>query len=196
MANTLPNLIITISLIFFSLSTLVATAQDYSRYSRTLSKEDLGLNPEKFTHLHFYFHDTTEGKNPTVLTVAGAPNATRNTTTFFGDVVAMDDPLTVGPEISSKLIGRAQGIYTYTSQSEISMLVINNYIFLDGIYNGSTISVLGRNAIYTGVREMPIIGGTGVFRFARGYVQAKTYKFEPKISLDAIVEYDAYIFHY
>lgn len=193
MANTLPNLIISIFLIFFSLSTLVATSQ-YNSYSRTLSKEE--LKPEKLTHLHFYFHDITEGKNPTVLTVAGAPNATRNTTTFFGDVVVMDDPLTAGPEISSKLIGRAQGTYTYTSQSEISLLLINNYIFLDGIYNGSTITVLGRNAIYTNVREFSIIGGTGVFRFARGYVQARTYKFEPEISLDAIVEYDAYIFHY
>ncbi|CAI0402651.1 unnamed protein product [Linum tenue] len=38
----------------------------------------------------------------------------------------------------------------------------------------STLSILGRNAVWSPVREMPVIGGSGVFRFARGYAQART----------------------
>ncbi|XP_015901358.3 dirigent protein 22-like [Ziziphus jujuba] len=189
MANSI--LIFSTILLFLNL----VTAQNYS-FSRTLSPEELGIKPTKLTHLHFYFHDITEGPNSTVVTVAGAPEETRNTATFFGNVVVMDDPLTVGPELSSKLVGRAQGIYTYASQSDIGLLLVLNFIFMEGKYNGSTLSILGRNAILSKVREMPIVAGTGIFRFARGYVEARTYEFEPQISLNAIVEYNAYVYHY
>jgi hypothetical protein len=42
---------------------------------------------------------------------------------------------------------------------------------------------------------MPVVGGSGLFRFARGYAQANTYKYDVK-SGDAIVEYNVYVFHY
>jgi hypothetical protein len=42
---------------------------------------------------------------------------------------------------------------------------------------------------------MPVIGGSGLFRFARGYAQANTYSFDPK-SFVAVVEYNVYVFHY
>ncbi|KAL4370777.1 hypothetical protein AHAS_Ahas06G0099700 [Arachis hypogaea] len=62
-------------------------------------------------------------------------------------------------------------------------------------YNGSTVSLLGRNAVFSGVREMSIVGGSGVFRFARGYAQAKTVWLNTT-SGDAIVEYNVYVLHY
>jgi hypothetical protein len=42
---------------------------------------------------------------------------------------------------------------------------------------------------------MPIVGGSGLFRFARGYTQAKTYTVNLKTN-DAVVEYNVYVFHY
>ncbi|CAN1144351.1 Dirigent protein 22 [Linum perenne] len=57
-----------------------------------------------------------------------------------------------------------------------------NFAFVEGKYNGSTLSVLGRNAV-------------GVFRFARGYAKAKTRVFDLKTG-DAVVEYNVYVFHY
>ncbi|KAI3826335.1 hypothetical protein L1987_00382 [Smallanthus sonchifolius] len=80
---------------------------------------------------------------------------TNTSSTFFGAVVVIDDPLT----------------------------------------NGSTLSILGANSIFSKVREMPIVGGSGLFRFARGYAFAKTYSFNTT-SGDAVVEYDVYVLHY
>ncbi|KAF3442677.1 hypothetical protein FNV43_RR16594 [Rhamnella rubrinervis] len=63
-----------------------------------------------------------------------------------------------------------------------------------GKYNGSTLSILGRNAVLSKLSEMPIVGGTGVFRFASGYVQARA----PSAYLKTkyAVEFNVYAFHY
>ncbi|PKI26287.1 hypothetical protein CRG98_049024, partial [Punica granatum] len=66
-----------------------------------------------------------------------------------------------------------------------------NFVFIEGKYNGSTITILGRNPVFNAVREMPVVGGSGLFRFARGYVQLRTHNFDPKTG-DATVEYNAY----
>ncbi|CAH8278964.1 unnamed protein product [Arabidopsis lyrata] len=67
--------------------------------------------------------------------------------------------------------------------------------FKTGKYNGSTIMILGRNTVLSKVREMPVVGGSGMFRFARGYVEAQTKWFDIKTG-DATVEYKCYILHY
>ncbi|XP_068342312.1 dirigent protein 22-like [Pyrus communis] len=196
MAKTLQNLsstytiLITISFFFFS--TLVTSETHH--FSRPLSPSKHGLKREKLSHLHFYFHDILGGRTPTAIKVAEA--LTTNTSmTGFGTVVMIDDPLTIGPESSSKLVGKAQGIYASASQSEVGFLMALNFVFVEGKYNGSTLSVLGRNAVVSAVREMPIVGGSGLFRFARGYALASTHQFDIK-SGDAVVEYNVYVFHY
>ncbi|MQL41563.1 hypothetical protein EI012_27025, partial [Escherichia coli] len=112
-----------------------------------------------------------------------------------GLVVMTDDPLTVGPEPGSKLVGKAQGLYASAAQDELGLLMVMNLVFTEGKYNGSTLSVLGRNAVFSVVREIPIVGGSGLFRFARGYAQAKTHTINLKTG-DAVVEYSVYVFHY
>ncbi|KAM1096521.1 hypothetical protein TB2_013782 [Malus domestica] len=134
------------------------------------------------------------GRTPTAVQVAEAP-ITDTSMTGFGTVVMMDDPLTIGPESNSKLVGKAQGIYAVASQSEVGFLMALNFVFVEGKYNGSTLSVLGRNAVLSAVREMPIVGGSGLFRFARGYAHASTHQFDIKTG-DAVVEYNVYVFHY
>jgi len=193
MARTLTEVLIFLflSLILFPIT--LATARP-DTFSRNLSPKKLGLKREKLSHLHFYFHDTLSGKNPTAVPVAQAAT-TNKSSTSFGLVAMIDDPLTVKPEVSSKQVGRAQGIYASASQSEVSFLMVLNLFFTEGKYNGSTLSILGRNSIFSGIREMPIVGGSGLFRFARGYTQAKTYIANLKTN-DAIVEYNVYVFHY
>jgi hypothetical protein len=112
--------------------------------------------------------------------------------------VVLEDPLTVGPELKSNQIGKAQGFYLTVSQDavlELELVMGMTFAFTEGIYNGSTLSVLGRNTIGAPIREMPIIGGTGEFRFARGFLQAKTHSVDYHKG-DAHVEYDVYVFHY
>ncbi|KAK8633140.1 hypothetical protein V6N13_013994 [Hibiscus sabdariffa] len=163
-------------------------------FSRYISPLSLGLNkPEKLSHLHFYFHDIVAGKNVTAVRVAKAP--TTSNSHPFGAVTVIDDALTVSPDIGSKLVGRAQGIYALTSLTESSLLMAYNFAFMEGEYNGSTLTVMGRNPVFSTVRDMPVIGGSGVFRFARGYVEAKTHAFDLKTG-NAVVEYNVYVFHY
>ncbi|XP_042515870.1 dirigent protein 22-like [Macadamia integrifolia] len=190
MARAFPKLIVLLAI----LSTFFNIAQSESHgFSSTLTL--LGskrLKLEKMSHLHFYFHDTIGGSNPTAIRVAEAPS-TKTSPTVFGAVVMMDDPLTERPESISKLVGRAQGFYALASQSELALLMNLNFVFMEGKYNGITISILGRNAVFSDVREMPVVGGSGLFRLARGYALAKTHSFD---TTTVVVEYNVYVIHY
>ncbi|KDP21891.1 hypothetical protein JCGZ_03029 [Jatropha curcas] len=194
MAKTIKALPFLLFLVSYNiLLCTLATAKSKS-FSKILSPATLGLKKEKLSHLHFYFHDIVSGRNPTAVPVVNAA-MTNKSLSAFGLVVMMDDPLTAEPELSSKPVGKAQGIYASASLSELSLLMVLNFAFTEGKYNGSYLSVLGRNSVFSGVREMPIVGGSGLFRFARGYAQAKTHTFDLKTG-DAIVEYNVYVFHY
>ncbi|CAN0927588.1 Dirigent protein 22 [Linum grandiflorum] len=57
-----------------------------------------------------------------------------------------------------------------------------NFAFSEGKYNGSNLSVL-------------VVGGSGVFRFGRGYATARTHRVD-FVTGDAVVEYNVYVFHY
>ena len=193
MAKTLPKLnlvFLVLVMAIFSFSAFVTAGG----FSRTLSPAKLGLKREKLSHLHFYFHDIISGRNTTAVRVAKAPTTNTSSTTF-GDVVMIDDPLTERPELSSKLVGRAQGVYASASQTQVGLLMVLNFAFMEGKYNGSTLTVLGRNIILSAVRELPIVGGSGLFRFARGYAHAKTHTFDMR-TMNAIVEYNLYVLHY
>ncbi|GLJ04898.1 hypothetical protein SUGI_0005960 [Cryptomeria japonica] len=130
----------------------------------------------------------------TAVQVASAPT-TNTSATFFVGVVVIDDLLTEGPEPTSKLVGRAQGLYAAASQEELQLLMAVTYVFQSGKFNGSTLSVVGNNAVFNKVREMPIVGGSGKFRLARGYALAQTHSFDLK-SGNAIVHYNVTVHHY
>ncbi|KAK8705262.1 hypothetical protein V6N13_048868 [Hibiscus sabdariffa] len=179
------------TLLFWSIN--LASAKS-NGFSNVLSPKRFGLKREKLSHLHFFFHDIVSGRNPTAVLVASAA-MTEKSKTSFGAVVMADDPLTAAPQRNSKLVGKAQGIYAFAAQDEVGLLMVMNLVFMEGKYNGSSLNLLGRNTVFSTVREMPIVGGSGLFRFARGYAQAKTHTFDLK-SGDAVVEYNVYVFHY
>ncbi|KAG9450713.1 hypothetical protein H6P81_010678 [Aristolochia fimbriata] len=146
---------------------------------------------QKLSHLHFYFHDIVSGRNPSAVPIIVSNRTSRG----FGTTFMIDDPLTEGPEPTSRLVGRAQGLYALASQHDVGLLMVINFAFVSGKYNGSTLSVMGRNAVMSDVREMPVIGGTGLFRWARGYAQAHTVWFDIATG-DAVVEYHVHVLHY
>lgn len=140
------------------------------------------------TTLQFYFHDILSGQNPTAIRIAQAPQ-TNNSSTFFGMLNMIDDPLTMGPDPTSKVVGRARGMYGSAGQMDFGLIMVLNYGFRDGIYDGSSFNLLSINRATESVREMSIVGGTGLFRLARGYAIAQTYKFDAMTG-DAVVGYN------
>ncbi|KAI4353468.1 hypothetical protein L6164_002416 [Bauhinia variegata] len=164
-------------------------------FALTLDCKSLGLKKKVFTRLRFYWHDTLSGSNPTSVTVFKYPQ--NSTEAYaFGFENIFDNPITQGPEPSSKLLGRSQGFYFAASKGPMSLFSAMNVVFTEGKYNGSTITILGRNPITSGtIRELPVIGGNGVLRFAIGYAQISTYWFD-NATKDAIVEYNVYVKHY
>ncbi|XP_030524530.2 dirigent protein 22 [Rhodamnia argentea] len=153
----------------------------------------LDLGKEKLSHFRFYWHDVLSGPKPSSVRVVPSPS--NASATGFGLVNVIDNALTLLPDPGSELVGRAQGLYSSASQEEVALLMIMNFAFVSGKYNGSGITVLGRNPVFHKVREMPVIGGCGVLRFARGYARVTTHTFDPKTG-NAVVEYNVYVLHY
>ncbi|XP_057788620.1 dirigent protein 21-like [Salvia miltiorrhiza] len=145
--------------------------------------------PEKITKLHFYFHDLAKGKNVTAAVVA------RSNVTSFGVLASADDPLTVRPELTSKRVGYLKGLYMTASFEEVDLLMAMTFVFTDETYNGSSLSVLGHNPHQHLYRELPVVGGSGRFRLARGVASLQTYFYNRTIG-NAIVEVDIMVFHY
>ena len=141
-----------------------------------------------FTTFKVYFHDIVGGTSPTAIRIAQAASS-NSSSTFFGAVVAIDDPLTTGPtRAAGTEVGRAQGTYTFADQSTVGLLMVMNFVFTAGEHKGSGLSILGRNEVLSDVREMSIVGGSGKFRMARGFVQAHTID-SGATSGETVVEY-------
>ncbi|CAK8543408.1 unnamed protein product [Lathyrus sativus] len=168
-------------------------------YYQDMSPSFLGFQQEKLTRIHFFLHDIVTGPKPTMVISSESPlNGKSESPLPFGSIVVLEDPLTIGPELNSEQIGKAQGFYLTVSQDavlELELVMGMTFVFTEGKYNGSTLSVLGRNTIGSAVREMPIIGGTGEFRFARGFLQAKSHTVDYHTG-DAHVEYNVFVVHY
>ncbi|XP_051210237.2 pterocarpan synthase 1-like [Lolium perenne] len=118
------------------------------------------------THLRFYVHEVEVGTNATVVNVA-SPH--RNSSKF-GDVNVFDNMVREGPDPTSRLIGRAQGLAVHASVDGRSGLVAINFVFSDyDGYSGSGLTTQGPMG-ESGAWEQSIVGGTGKLRFARGYM--------------------------
>jgi len=185
-----------------ALVTLIINIMPYQTQAHRAHKPDPGSDPEwartvsngdgHKTAMQFYYHDMASGDSPTAIQVVAAPGSTQPFT-GFGFITMADDPLTVGPDPSSKLVGRAQGLYLGASREELSLVVALTYTFQDGIYNGSSLSILARNPILNPMRELTVVGGTGLFRMARGYALIHTYSVTA--SGNAIVGYNVTVLH-
>ncbi|ERM96766.1 dirigent protein 1 [Amborella trichopoda] len=154
----------------------------------------LDLGGPKVSRIQFYLHDLLVAEKPTAVPVSEA-KTTRDSPSRFGEVVVIDDPLTKGPELTSKVVGQAQGLYHFTSQSEITLFESHAIVFTGGKFNGSSLNVVGRNPLLHTVRELSIVGGTGVFRLARGYILKSTHSIDPA-TLNGIEFCNVTVFHH
>ncbi|XP_024311050.1 dirigent protein 22-like [Brachypodium distachyon] len=149
---------------------------------------------EKETHIKLYWQDILSGPSPTAVQVARA--ATTNTSkTFFGTVTVIDDPLTAGPGLNtSRIMGRAQGTYVSAGKDTQAFLMNMNFVFAAGEHAGSSVAIMGRSEVAAAVRELAVVGGTGKFRWARGYALARTCSLDV-VTGDATVEYNVFVRH-
>ena len=182
-----------ILLVLCSVAAGAAASSGVARNPQQVEKwfSEVAMAEQKVTRLHFYFHDIFD---TTSVNVANA-QITKTSPTKFGMSNIMDDPLTVGPEFHSKQVGRVQGLFSSSDMDEFSLLCAMTLVFTEGKYNGSTLSILGRNPTLQKHREMPVVGGTGVFRLARGVALLDFYYFDVPAG-NATVEYNVIVQHY
>ncbi|KAH7664301.1 Dirigent protein [Dioscorea alata] len=155
------------------------------------------LGKEKVTNLHFFFHDSISGDHPTSVLVA-RPKGTivkYGNLLPFGTVYAIDDPLTEGPDLNSKVLGHAQGLYVSAGQDKRLLVLVLDFGFTSGEFNGSSLSVFSRNPVLETDRELAVVGGRGKFRLAGGFAELHTHSFNTSAGI-AVVEYNITVFHY
>ncbi|KAL7236990.1 hypothetical protein ACSBR1_020139 [Camellia fascicularis] len=157
--------------------------------------DNLGLSKQKVTKLHFYFHDIESGNNTTSIQIARAPNNNSTSTAAFGGINIFDNVMTVGPNFTSKQLGRAQGLFAASSLGPQSLLINMNLFFTEGEFNGSTLAIVGGDPILDQYREMSVVGGSGEFRLARGIATAKTFSNNPATNT-AVLEFHVVVIHY
>ncbi|WVZ49663.1 hypothetical protein U9M48_001000 [Paspalum notatum var. saurae] len=96
------------------------------------------------------------------------------TNSSFGTIGVVDDEIRAGPKRSSALLGRYQDVFFGTSlELGKGYLSSISLVFTAGEYAGSTLSVEGPVLGLTGTIERAVVGGTGKFRLARGYMLFK-----------------------
>ncbi|KAJ4745782.1 Dirigent protein [Rhynchospora pubera] len=147
-------------------------------------------------HLHFYMHDDYTGytgSKPTAIRIITMPKTSPNDTSprTFGDMVALNNVLTEGPSHKSKHVGRAQGFAVRVAEGGTVSDLSLHLVFGQGAYNGSSLTVHGRIPMDQPVRESVVVGGTGHFRFAKGYMLSKNYDYN--LATGGVVEIDVYV---
>ena len=84
-------------------------------------------------------------------------------------MIAVNDPVTKGPSIESKEIGRAQGMYVNSQLDGKGLHMVFTVIFTDGEFKGGSLEIQGADIFSMKEREFGIVSGTGYFRFVKGY---------------------------
>ncbi|KAF8698977.1 hypothetical protein HU200_034805 [Digitaria exilis] len=125
-------------------------------------------------HLHLFMHVRQAFPSPTAVIIVNGTGAPVTADARFGDTVVMDNVLTEGPSRASR------------QERHPAMIVSMTVVLTDG----STVAVMGHNDITLPVRELAVVGGTGRFRMASGYVLWKTTSFQRKI---AVLQLDVHL---
>ncbi|KAI3491295.1 hypothetical protein L1887_44389 [Cichorium endivia] len=134
----------------------------------------------------------------------GGPNATMKPVTFsadawsfkqFGTIFCTDDLITVAMDQGSAQVGRAQGIYVTSALDGSNTHVLISIVFTNEEFGGSTLEVQGASKQFEKVREVAVVGGTGTFRLARGYVTFETVHLDMSLSY-SVIEGNFTVWHY
>jgi hypothetical protein len=145
--------------------------------------------------MRLFMHDVLTGEGATAVGVVNGTGPVvleGEPPLRFGQVVMMDDALTEGPSPASRLLGRAQGFYAFAAMDGPALLFSMNVVLTAGPYAGSTFTVVGRDNIVDPRRELSVVGGTGRFRMATGYVLWKTSSWA--VHKNAVLDLDVFVY--
>ncbi|GJN28606.1 hypothetical protein PR202_gb16808 [Eleusine coracana subsp. coracana] len=123
-------------------------------------------------HIHLYMHETSVGPNATFARILASPLGANSS---FGVTGVVDNELRAGPDrASSELVGRFQGLIVGAGlQPGMGYFTSVTLVFTAGEYSGSTLSIQGSVPSFAVTFERTVVGGTGAFRFVRGYSLTK-----------------------
>lgn len=128
-----PKAVILFTLFLFITTTAGDSAKGHDDASPLPGPRSKGKVPR----FRSYWHDVLSGKNPTSITIVRSPSAL-SSLTVFGQVQIIDNLLTDGPEMTSKPVGRCQGIYASAGQKDLALLMAMNVVFTEGRREGTT----------------------------------------------------------
>lgn len=185
-----------LSSLLFASAFLLAGSAFFYRYDADSRNKTGGTTT---THLHFYMHDDYTGPRPTAMrVVSGRSVSTGDNATVlktaprqFGDIVVLNNALTAGPSGGSARVGTAQGWAVRVSEGGIISDLTLRLVLEAGEHRGSSLTARGRIDMDATVRESVLIGGTGRFRYARGYMLTKNYDYS--LATGGVVEIDVYV---
>ncbi|XP_058092627.1 dirigent protein 23-like [Magnolia sinica] len=147
----------------------------------------------KKTNMVFYMQDWGTGPNPTAISVAGR-NRTSSTITSFGTIIAIDDAVTEGLDGKSKEVGRARGIYVTSALDASEVHLLFSVLFTNEKYNESTLEIQGSDRANLKQREVSVVSGTGLFRYAKGYAVLETAYIDLP-NLNAVIKFNVTVRH-
>ncbi|CAK9157991.1 unnamed protein product [Ilex paraguariensis] len=148
----------------------------------------------KETNMTLYFQDVSAGPNATAVPITGIPG---HLWTFasFGTVYCTDDPMTESIEQSSAQVARGQGIYVTSALDGSTTHVLISIVFTNAKFNGSTLEIQGASQQFEKMREVAVVGGTGKFRYAKGFATLMTVYLDTTIAY-AVIQCNITVQHY
>lgn len=148
----------------------------------------------RFTNLVLYMHEIRSGSSPTLVKVISA-NSTATSPTMFGLIAIIDNPMRAGISPNSTLVAYGQGIVALDSKERASAHETIDIVFINNTYSGSSLTTVGQNPYLLPYREVPIVGGTKIFRLACGFIEVTT-EYRNNATGDSIYRYNMHIYHY
>lgn len=126
----------------------------------------------------FFLHDNLL-TIPSSAEVLILPELDAPKNSFFGALIVFDDSMTKSPDPGSLEIGRGRGMYLFdahdTKGAAIEFVWTAQFNESSGYGKGATLSFLGFDRTTDPTREISVVGGTGLFRSARGWAIIQTY---------------------
>ncbi|XP_077229733.1 dirigent protein 18-like [Tasmannia lanceolata] len=91
----------------------------------------------------------------------------------FGTITVIDDVLTMGPDMGSQSIGKAQGVYVASSADGTTQMMAFTAMIEGGEY-GDSLNFFGAYKIGSAMSRLSVTGGTGKYKNACGFAEIRS----------------------